>query len=81
VKLEVDEAGMGDHCNLPDYRKILQPRRLHEQIQSLEQLDEVIKMIRKLMLKSAGTVSKEKLSRRKEVATTTQKKQGDGADE
>jgi hypothetical protein len=33
---------MGDHCDLPICRKILQLRRLHEQSQPLEQLDEVI---------------------------------------
>jgi hypothetical protein len=64
VKLEAaDEAGMGDHCDLPDYKKNLQPRRLHEQGQPLEQLDEVIKEIRELMLESAETSSKEKLGR------------------
>jgi hypothetical protein len=66
VKLEAaDEAGMGDHCDLPDYRKILQPRRLHEQSQPLEQLDEVIEMIRELMIRSAETASEEKLSRKR----------------
>jgi IS5 family transposase len=53
AKLEAaDEAGMGDHCDLPDYRKILQPRRLHEQGQPLEHLDKVIEEIRQLMLGS-----------------------------
>jgi hypothetical protein len=56
----------------PDYRKFLQPRRLHEQGQPLEQLDEVIEEIRELMLGSAETVSKEKLSRRKEAATAAE---------
>jgi hypothetical protein len=65
VKLEANEEGMGDHSDLPNCRKILQLERLHEQGQPLEQLDEVIKEIRELMLGSAETVSKEKLSRRK----------------
>jgi hypothetical protein len=30
VKLEADEEGMGDHSDLPNCRKFLQPRRLHE---------------------------------------------------
>jgi hypothetical protein len=42
VKLEADEEGMGDHSDLPMCRKFLQLRRLHEQGQPLEQLDEVI---------------------------------------
>jgi hypothetical protein len=51
VKLEADEEeGMGDHSDLPMCRKFLQLRRLHEQGQPLEQLDEVIDMIRELML-------------------------------
>jgi hypothetical protein len=56
---------MGDHCDLPNCRKFLQLRRLHEQSQPLEQLDEVIEEIRELMIRSAETVSKEKLSRKK----------------
>jgi hypothetical protein len=69
TKLEAaDEAGMGDHCDLPNRRKILQLERLHEQGQRLEQLDEVIEVIRELMVRSAETVSEEKLSRRKEAA-------------
>jgi hypothetical protein len=60
VKLEADEEGMGDHGDLLMCQKFLQLRRLHEQGQPLEQLDEVIKEIRELMLGSAETVSKEK---------------------
>jgi hypothetical protein len=59
---------MGDHNNLPNCIKILQLRRLNEQSQPLEQLDEVIEEIQKLMLESARTTSKEKL-RRKEATT------------
>jgi hypothetical protein len=43
VKLETDEEGMGDHDDLLMCQKNLQLRRLHEQSQPLEQLDEVIK--------------------------------------
>jgi hypothetical protein len=69
VRLEVDEEeGMGDHSDLPICRKFLQLRRLHEQGQLLEQPDEVIDMIRELMIRSAETISKERLSRRKEEA-------------
>jgi hypothetical protein len=45
VKLVVDEEDMGDHSDLPMCRKFLQLRRLHEQSQPLEQLDEVIQAI------------------------------------
>jgi hypothetical protein len=72
VKLEADEEGMGDHSDLPMCRKFLQLRRLHEQGQPLEQLDEVIDMIRELMIRSAETVSKERLSRRKEAAAAAE---------
>jgi hypothetical protein len=44
--------GMGDHDDLPICREEMQPRRLHEQSQPLEQLDEEIEQLRKLMLKS-----------------------------
>jgi hypothetical protein len=64
-----EEDGKGDHSDLPNCRKILQLRRLHEQIQPLEQLDEVIEEIRELMMRSAETTNKEKLGRRE--ATTT----------
>jgi hypothetical protein len=60
-----DEEGMGDHNDLPNCKKFLQLGRLHEQSQPLEQLDEVIEMIRKLMIRSTETISKEKLSRKK----------------
>jgi hypothetical protein len=72
VKLEADEEGMGDHSDLPNCRKFLQLERLHEQGQPLEQLDEVIEEIRELMLGSAETVSKEKLSRRKEAVAAAE---------
>jgi hypothetical protein len=76
VRLEVDkEEGMGDHSDLPMCRKFLQLRRLHEQGQLLDQLDEVIDMIRELMIRSAETVRKGKLSRRKEAAAAAQEQQ------
>jgi hypothetical protein len=68
---EDEENGMGDHSDLPNCRKFLQLRRLHEQSQPLEQLDEVIEKIRRLMIESAETASKEKLGRRKEEEATT----------
>jgi hypothetical protein len=78
---EDEEDSMGDHGDLPICRKKLQQRRLHEQSQPGQQLDEVIEQIRRLMLKSAQeTASNEKLSRRettttarKEVATATER--------
>jgi hypothetical protein len=84
VKLEVDEEeGMGDHDDLPNCRKFLQLRRLQKQDQPLEQLDEVIEEIRRLMLRSAETASKEQLSRKEEaiVAAARKQQQGNGADE
>jgi hypothetical protein len=50
VKLETDEGGMGDHGDLLMCQNNLQLRRLHEQNQPLEQLDEVIKEIMELMI-------------------------------
>jgi hypothetical protein len=55
---------MGGHDDLPICRKNLQQRRLHEQSQPLQQLNEVIDEIRGLMIRSQETTSKEKLSRR-----------------
>jgi hypothetical protein len=84
VKLDADdEEGMGDHSDLPMCRKFLQLRRLHEQSQPLEQLDRVIEDIIRLMVDPAGTVSKERLSSRKEAAAARkqQQQQIDGADE
>jgi hypothetical protein len=46
------EEGMGDHSDLPICRKFLQLGRLHEQSQPLQQLDEVIEDIRRLMVES-----------------------------
>ena len=83
MKLEIDEVGMGDHDDLPNGQKFLQLRRLQQQNQPLEQLDEVIEQIRRLMVDSADTASRERLSIREEAATIAQQKQQlqeDGAD-
>ena len=74
VKLETDEENMGDHDDLPNCRKFLQLRRLHEQSQPWEQLDEVIEEIMELMIQSAETANEERLSRR-EATTAAQKQQ------
>jgi hypothetical protein len=57
---------MGDQVDLPiDKEEELQQGRLHTKSQPLEQLDEVIEEIRRLMLSlAAKTASNEKLSRR-----------------
>jgi hypothetical protein len=70
---EDEEDSMGDHRNLPMCQKKIQLRRLQQQSQPLEQLDEVIEEIRKLMLEPADIASRERLSRR-EIAATTQQK-------
>jgi rRNA-processing protein FCF1 len=83
VKLEMDgKDGMGDHDDLPNGQNFLQLRRLHEQDQPLEQLDEVIMEIMELMVESEDTASKEKLSRRKGVvvAAAQRKQQQIGAE-
>jgi hypothetical protein len=75
VKLETNEGGMGDHGDLlMSQKKILQLRRLHKQNQPLEPLDEVIKKIMELMIRSTDTASKEKRGR-KEAAAVAQQKQ------
>jgi hypothetical protein len=56
-------------------KKFLQLRRLQKQSQPLEQLDEVIEEIRRLMLRSAETASEERLSRREAAAAAAQKQQ------
>jgi hypothetical protein len=58
---------MGDQCDLPICRNNMQLKRLHEQSQSLEKLDKVIDEIRRLMIGSQATASKERLGRK--VAT------------
>jgi hypothetical protein len=49
-------------------KKILQLRRLQKQSQPWEQLDAVIEEIMELMIRSAETASKERLSRRRAAA-------------
>jgi hypothetical protein len=71
VKLEIDQEGMGDHSDLPNGLNFLQLRRLQQQNQPLEQLDEVIEEIMELMLKSADTASEEKLGREKAAKEIT----------
>jgi ribosomal protein L12E/L44/L45/RPP1/RPP2 len=54
----------------------VQQRRLHKESQPLEQLDEVIEEIRRLMLSSAAeTASNEKLSRREPARAAGQEEQ------
>jgi hypothetical protein len=55
---------MGDLVDLPtDKDKEVQLRRLHKESQPLDQMDEVIEGIRRLMLRSAEkTASEEELS-------------------
>ena len=65
---------MGNHSDLPNCRKFLQLRRLQKQAQPLEQLDQVIEDIRRLMVESAETASEERLSR-KEIVAAAQKQQ------
>jgi hypothetical protein len=77
----IEEHGMGDHDDLPICRKEMKLRRLHEQNQPLEQLDEVIEKIRELMIRSTETASEEKLSREveEEAAVQQQQQRGSGA--
>jgi hypothetical protein len=65
VKLETDEGGMGDHNDVLMCQKNLQLRRLQKRSQPWEQLDAVIEEIMGLMIQSAKTASKERLSRRR----------------
>jgi hypothetical protein len=65
AKATEEENSMGDLVDLPtDKDEEVQPRRLHKESQTLDQLDEVIEKIRRLMLRSAAeTASEEELSR------------------
>jgi hypothetical protein len=65
---EDEERGMGDHSDLPMCQNISQLRTLQHQGQPLEQLDQDIEEIRRLMLESAETASDERLSRKEEAA-------------
>jgi hypothetical protein len=78
------EDGMGDHDDLPICRKEMQLRRLHGQSHPLQQLDKVVEDIRRLMLISTETASKERLGRKAAVVAAEQQKQQqqrNGADE
>jgi hypothetical protein len=56
----------GDRVDLPINKEEVQQRRLHTESQPLEQLDEVIEKIRRLMLRSAQeAVSKEEAEQRR----------------
>jgi hypothetical protein len=57
-----EKDGMGDHVDLPIEETELQPRRLQKESQPLEQLDEEIEQLRKMMLKSAEEISRGKLN-------------------
>jgi hypothetical protein len=59
------ETNMGDLVDRPICREEMQPRRLHEESQPLEQLDEEIEEIIRLMIQSVETASNGKLSRGK----------------
>jgi hypothetical protein len=62
-----EENSMGDLVDLPtDKDEEVQPRRLHKESQPLEQLDEVIEGIRRLMSRSAAeTASEEEAEQRR----------------
>ena len=60
-----DKYSRGYRADLPIEKTEVRQRRLHTKSQPLEQLDEVIEEIRRLMLSSAAeTSNNEKLSRR-----------------
>lgn len=73
--IEDEEDSIGDHDDLPICKEKLQQSTLHEQSQPLQQLDEVIKAIRKLMIQSIEVVSEGKIRIRETVATEQQKQQ------
>jgi hypothetical protein len=64
---EGKEDDMGYHYDLPIYQKKVQQRRLHGHRQPLQKLDEVVEDIRRLMLRSVDTASRERMG--KEEAT------------
>jgi hypothetical protein len=70
---EDEEDSMGDHSNLPRCQKFLQLRRLQQQNQPLEQLDQEIEDISRLMLRSVQATSEEKLGREKTAAAAQRK--------
>jgi hypothetical protein len=62
-KVAREEGIKGDHDDLPIDKEEVQQRRLHKKSQPLEQPDEVIIEIRKMMLKSTEVANKEKLNK------------------
>jgi hypothetical protein len=71
-----EERNMGDHVDLPIEKTEMQRSRLQKKSQPLEQLDEEIEEIRRLMSRSATeTASEEKLSRGEPARAAGQKKQ------
>jgi hypothetical protein len=66
-----EEDNLGDQCDLPIDKEEVQQASLQKESQPMEQLDEVVEEIRKLMLGSAEeAVSKEKLDK-KETCTSS----------
>jgi hypothetical protein len=62
AKAKRGKNNTGDQDDLPIDKEELQPSILQKKSQSMEQLDEVIEEIRKLMLRSVeGAVNKEKM--------------------
>jgi hypothetical protein len=59
----MDKISRGIESIYPSTRKALKQRRLHTKSQPLEQLDEVIEKIRKMMFRSVEAVSQGNMSR------------------
>jgi hypothetical protein len=70
-----EEDGMGDLVDLPICREEVQWSKLQKESQLWEQLDEIIEEIRRLMIRSAEAVSKEKLDRGEPAIAAGQQKQ------
>jgi hypothetical protein len=71
-----DKDSRGDRADLPIEKIEVRQRRLHTKSQPLEQLDEVIEEIRRLMLSSTiETASNEKLSRMEPTRVERQQQQ------
>jgi hypothetical protein len=69
------ENHKGDQVDLPINEEGVQWSRLHKESQPLEQLDREIEEIKRLMLRSARTASKEKLNRREPAIAAGKKQQ------
>jgi hypothetical protein len=73
IRVTRDESCMGDQDDRPiEQHEELQPSRLHERNQPMEQLEEVVEEIRRLMLRSA----EEAVSKEKWIEKHLHKKQG-----